>query len=114
MSFTNDIGNTKVLKAYNESYADRVGKVNKRANETIKSFADLVGEINRLQNDAAGTPKRKEVEAIANDLNNSNVMLTRMLAANIEALNGIIQEQNVAIESKEVSVEGKVAPPPIG
>lgn len=90
--FASALNGMKVQQSFDADVAKRVGKVEGKANEAIQSFASLVEEINNLQKDSLGTTKKEEVNQLANDMNNSQVMLTRMLTANLEALHGIVQE----------------------
>ena len=90
-SFASALGNTKIQEAYDKAVDSRMQKVTQRANSAIQSFADLITEINKLQNESKGTTVKKEVETIANDMNNSTVMLTRMLTAQLETLHGVVR-----------------------
>ena len=88
-NFANNIANSKVQQAYDAGVATRVSKVEKKASDAIKSFADLVDEINKLQNETVGTSAKTEVNTVAADVNNSSVMVTKMLAAQMQALHNI-------------------------
>ena len=90
-NFSNIAANAKIQEAYDKAVETRMQKVSQRANNAIQSFSDLISEINKLQNESKGTTAKKEVETIANDMNNSTVMLTRMLTAQLETLHGIVR-----------------------
>lgn len=81
----------KIQQAYDVAVERRMEKLNKKANDAIKSFAELVDEITKLQNDSSGTTIKKDVAALATDMNNSSVMMTRMLTAQIQALHDIVR-----------------------
>ena len=89
-NFTSALGNRKIQEAYDVAVEKRLDKVSKKANDAIKSFAELVDEINRLQNDSKGTTAKKEIASIATDMSNSTVLMTKMLTAQFEALQGVI------------------------
>ena len=90
-NFASALGNAKIQEAYDKVVDTRMQKVSQRANSAIQSFADLISEINKLQNESKGTSAKKEVAEIANDMNNSSVMLTRMLTAQLETLHGVVR-----------------------
>ncbi len=83
--------NLKIQKSYNADLEKRLDNVNKRASDAIQSFSELVSEINKLQTTSTGTSSSKEVAGIAADLNNSQVMVTRMLEAQLSALHNIVK-----------------------
>ena len=93
-NFANAISNSKVQQAYDVVVEKRLDKVNKRANEAIKSFADLIDEIDRLQNESKGSTVDKEVKPLATDLTNTSVLVTRMLTAQLEALHNIVNTKS--------------------
>lgn len=94
-NFASTLVNPKIQQAYDVGVEKRVDKVNKKANDAIKSFADLVDEINKLQVESKGTTTNKEVAILGTDMSNSMVMMTRMLTAQLEALHGIVRPETV-------------------
>lgn len=82
----------KIQQSYNADLESRISKVQKRANDAIKSFSDLVDEVARLQNDSKGTTAKEKVTSWASDVNNSTVMFSRMLEARVQALYGLVKE----------------------
>ncbi len=84
------IGNAKVQQAYDTGLENRLSKVDKKASDAIKSFGELVSELNKLSTETAGTTAKKEVAGITADLNNSTVMVTRMLEAHLAALHNVV------------------------
>lgn len=98
-SFASTLMNSKIQQAYEVAVEKRVDKVNKKANDAIKSFADLVDEINKLQVESKGTTVNKEVSTLGTDMSNSMVMMTRMLTAQLEALHGIVKPDETVEEN---------------
>lgn len=90
-SSTGILSTDKVQKAIDLAVELRMGKVNQKANDAIKSFAELVEQITKLKNDSNGTTIKKDVAALATDMNNSSVMMTRMLTAQLQALHDIVR-----------------------
>ncbi len=86
----------KIQQSYNVDLEKRIDKVQKRANDAIKSFSDLVDEIARLQNDSKGTTAKEKVTNWASDVNNTTVMFSRMLEARVQALYGLVQPEGEA------------------
>lgn len=99
-NFASTLGNINIQEAYDKAVDTRMQKVTQRANSAIQSFADLIAEINKLQNESKGTTVKKEVEVIANDMNNSTVMFTRMFTAQLETLHGIVRPTEEAETTK--------------
>ena len=85
-NFAININNDKIKEAYNASLENRITKVSKTAGSAVESFASLIDQINKLQNEAKGN---KKVQEAANEMNNTMVMATRMLAAHLEVLNKV-------------------------
>ncbi len=83
-----DVKTTRVQNAFDKALD--TSRLTKKANEAIDSFAKLVDEINNIQKNSIGTTKKGEVSTIANEMNNSSVMVTKMLAAQVQALHQII------------------------
>lgn len=96
----NTIVNSRIQQAYDVGVTTRADKVTKKANDAIKSFADLVDELSRLQSESKGTTVKEEVAKWASDMNNTSVMVTRLLEAQLQALHGIVRpEEEVTIKS---------------
>lgn len=85
------IGNAKIQQAYDASLESRLTKVDKKASDAIKSFSELVSELNKLSSEAAGTTSKEQVAGITADLNNSTVMVTRMLEAHLATLHNVVK-----------------------
>lgn len=85
--------NGKIQQAYNIDLESKLSTVDKKATAAMQSFAELVSEINKLQSTSKGTSNAKEVAGIAADLNNSQVMVTRMLEAQLSALHNIVKPE---------------------
>ena len=96
-TFVETQNNGKIQQAYDVAIEKRLTRLSDRANSAFKSFADLVEEINRLQNESTGTTVKKEVATLANDMNNSTVMMTKMLAAQLETLHKIVRPEEATI-----------------
>jgi hypothetical protein len=91
MSTSPSIGNAKIQESYDAALEGRLSKVNKRASDAINSFSALVSELNKLSNETTGTTAKKEVAGITADMNNSTVMVTRMLEAQLAALHNVVK-----------------------
>lgn len=85
--------NGRIQQAYNTDLESKLGTVDKKATAAMQSFAELVSEINKLQSVSKGTTSAKDVAGIAADLNNSQVMVTRMLEAQLSALHNIVKPE---------------------
>ena len=91
------ITNPKIQQSFNADLGSRLTKVDKKASQAMQSFAELVSEINKLQVDSKGTTGGREVASLANDLNNSQVMVTRMLEAQLAALHKVAKPEGEAL-----------------
>lgn len=95
-----DIINPKIQSAYKGDLEAGYTKVSKAAQEAVESFATLVDKISQLKKLSSGTETKDKVSQLANEMNNSQIFLTKMLTEQLQALHGVINP-NAVIEGQE-------------
>ena len=103
MSGFSGSSNIKVQRAYSLDLENKYKKVEKKADETIKSFATLIDELSKLSELSSGTEAKETVTKLTGELNNSSVFFTRMISDELSKLRGVITpDAEPALETQEV------------
>ncbi|MBI1858207.1 MAG: hypothetical protein HYR97_03740 [Candidatus Melainabacteria bacterium] len=101
MSVPGNITNPKVQAAYQSDLVERYQKLEKAADQTIQSFANLIDELGKLKKESAGTEVKEPLGKITNEVNNSSVYITQMLAEQMKLIHGTLNPE--ALVSSEES-----------
>lgn len=95
-----EIINPKIQSAYEGDLKAGYNKVSNAAQKAVESFATLVDKIAQLKKLSSGTEAKDKVSQLANEMNNSQIFLTKMLTEQLQALHGVISP-DAPIETPE-------------
>jgi hypothetical protein len=96
VSVPGNLSNPKVQAAYQSDLTERYQKLEKAADQTIQSFANLIDELGKLKQDSAGTEVKEPLGKITNEVNNSSVYITKMLAEQMQLIHGTLNPAALA------------------
>ena len=88
---------SKIQTSYIDDLTMNLPKLERKANEAIKSFAELVSELNKVSKLSNGTPVKEQITKLTGELNNSSVFFARMISEELGKITDIVNPPTLAL-----------------